>query len=100
MLKLAKQQIDALPASATEDDESVTSPTGSRALSEVLIPEVIYPSLGEREKAIFVTSPVDDQKRRELESWRSLEAAVANGGERGKKEQVEEKEALGADIAI
>lgn len=111
MLQLAKQQLDALSASsaAAEDDDdeaTLTSPggtstaTGSRALAEVLIQEGIYPSLGEREKAIFVTSPVDEQKRRELESWRSLEAAVANGGERGKKEPVEEKEALGADIAI
>ncbi len=33
-----------------------------RSLAEVLINEGIYPSLGEREKAIFTTSPVSDGK--------------------------------------
>jgi hypothetical protein len=112
MLQLAKKQLDSLPSAsngAKEEEEetttTITSPGGtpqttSRALAEILIQEGIFPSLGEREKAIFVTSPVDEQKRRELESWRKLEAAVANGGERGRREPVEEREAVGADIAI
>lgn len=33
-----------------------------RALAEILINEGIYPSLGEREKAIFTTSPVSESK--------------------------------------
>ena len=33
---------------------------GNRGLAELLINEGIYPSLGEREKAIFSTSPVDN----------------------------------------
>ena len=73
---------------------------GGRDLAEVLIAEGIYPSLGEREKAIFTTSPVDERKQRELESFRSLEAAVVNGGERGKKGTVEERELVGADVAV
>ena len=71
-----------------------------RDLAEVLIQEGIYPSLGEREKAIFTTSPVDERKQRELESFRSLDAAVMNGGERGKRTKVEERDFVGADFAV
>jgi hypothetical protein len=71
-----------------------------RDLAEILIQEGIYPSLGEREKAIFATSPVDERKQRELESFRSLDAAVMNGGERGRRAEVEEKEWVGADVAV
>ena len=71
-----------------------------RDLAEVLIQEGIYPSLGEREKAIFATSPVDERKQRELESFRSLDAAVMNGGNRGRKEKVEEVDFVGADVAV
>jgi hypothetical protein len=71
-----------------------------RDLAEILIQEGIYPSLGEREKAIFATSPVDERKQRELESFRSLDAAVMNGGERGRRGEVEEKEWVGADVAV
>ena len=104
MLQQARALLDA-QAERDNATPSTTSPGGTRTfrgrpLAEVLINEGIYPSLGEREKAIFATSPVDEQQRRELESWRSLEAAVANGGERGRKEPIEEREALGADIAI
>ena len=71
-----------------------------RDLAEILIQEGIYPSLGEREKAIFATSPVDERKQRELESFRSLDAAVMNGGERGRREVVEERDLVGADVAV
>ncbi len=71
-----------------------------RDLAEVLIQEGIYPSLGEREKAIFTTSPVDERKQKELESFRSLDAAVMNGGERGKRTKVEEVDFVGADVAV
>ena len=71
-----------------------------RDLAEVLIQEGIYPSLGEREKAIFTTSPVDERKQRELESFRSLDAAVANGGERRKRISVQEMDLVGADVAV
>ena len=88
----------------SDDQTEVQSPNGwsgaKRELAEMLTQEGIYPSLGEREKAIFATSPVDEQKEKELKIWRSLDAAVANGGERGKKVEVEEKDVLGADIAI
>jgi hypothetical protein len=72
----------------------------SRDIAEILIGEGIYPSLGEREKAIFATSPVDERKQRELESFRSLDAAVMNGGERGRREAVEERDVVGADVAV
>jgi hypothetical protein len=71
-----------------------------RDLAELLIQEGIYPSLGEREKAIFATSPVDEQKQRELNSWRSLDAAVANGGVRGERGKVVERDVVGSDIAV
>ncbi|KPI44750.1 uncharacterized protein AB675_8483 [Cyphellophora attinorum] len=71
-----------------------------RDLAELLIQEGIYPSLGEREKAIFATSPVDEQKQKELNSWRSLDAAVANGGVRGEKGEVVERDVVGSDIAV
>lgn len=71
-----------------------------RDLAEVLIQEGIYPSLGEREKAIFTTSPVDEQKQRQLESFRSLDAAVMNGRERGKRISVQEMDLVGADVAV
>lgn len=35
---------------------------GNRSVAEMLINEGIYPSLGEREKAIFSTSPVDNSE--------------------------------------
>ncbi|RMZ88585.1 hypothetical protein DV736_g4186, partial [Chaetothyriales sp. CBS 134916] len=74
---------------------------GGRDLAEVLTAEGIFPSLGEREKAIFSTSPVDERKQRELEQFRSLEAALTNGVDgRGGKGQVEEKEFVGADVAV
>lgn len=73
---------------------------GGRKLAEILIGEGIFPSLGEREKAIFMTSPVDETKQRELESFRSLDAAVMNGGNRREKQEVEEKNFVGADIAV
>ncbi|ETN38012.1 uncharacterized protein HMPREF1541_07635 [Cyphellophora europaea CBS 101466] len=91
----AQQQSETTP-----DGDSASPQLEGRTLAEVLIQEGIYPSLGEREKAIFATSPVDKQKQRELESFRSLDAAVANGGVRGEKGSVEVKEAVGADIAI
>ena len=92
-------------ARALLEAQSATTPGGTRVLggrelAEVLIGEGIFPSLGEREKAIFATSPVDERKQRELESFRSLDAAVMNGGVRGEKKEVEVKEAVGADIAI
>ena len=79
------------------DDDSVS---GGRKLAEMLIAEGIFPSIGEREKAIFATSPVDERKQRELESFRSLDAAVRNGGDREVKMRVEEKSLVGADIAV
>ena len=90
-----------------------------RALAEQLINEGIYPSLGEREKAIFSTSPVTDGKQKpqpssktvtvadgsktekmhEIEQFRSLDAALT--GSKGKKGQpVEEVDIVGADIAV
>ncbi|KIW53267.1 hypothetical protein PV05_08856 [Exophiala xenobiotica] len=70
-----------------------------RALAEQLINEGIYPSLGEREKAIFSTSPVTDEKMHEIEQFRSLDAALT--GSKGKKGQpVEEVDIVGADIAV
>ena len=39
-----------------------TNESSRRTLAEMLINEGIYPSLGEREKAIFMTSPVSDCK--------------------------------------
>jgi hypothetical protein len=89
---------DMLQAARSSQSASITSP--QRTLAELLISEGIYPSLGEREKAIFATRPVDAQKERELESWRSLEAVVQNGGVRGEKLAVEEKSVVGADIAV
>ena len=71
-----------------------------RDLAEVLVNEGIYPSLGEREKAIFTTSPVDERKQRELESFRSLDAAVMNGGQRGKRVSIQEMDFVGADVAV
>ncbi|RMZ82599.1 hypothetical protein DV738_g1579, partial [Chaetothyriales sp. CBS 135597] len=76
---------------------------GGRDLAELLTSEGIFPSLGEREKAIFSTTPVDEHKQRELEQFRSLEAALLNGidgGRGGPKGMVEEKEFVGADIAV
>jgi hypothetical protein len=100
-----------------------TGEGNKRALAEQLINEGIYPSLGEREKAIFSTSPVTDgkqtpfpqklskqngshladesktEKMHEIEQFRSLDAALT--GSKGKKRQpVEEVDIVGADIAV
>ncbi|KAJ9640635.1 hypothetical protein H2204_003264 [Knufia peltigerae] len=73
--------------------------TNKRALAEQLINEGIYPSLGEREKAIFSTSPVTDDKIHEIEQFRSLDAALS--GQPAKKgAPVEEVDVVGADIAV
>ena len=85
-------------AGTVNGDDSKLS--GGRKLAEMLIAEGIFPSIGEREKAIFATSPVDDSKQRELESFRSMDAAVRNGGDMRKKMKVEEKNLVGADIAV
>jgi hypothetical protein len=42
--------------------QGITGEANRRSLAEQLINEGIYPSLGEREKAIFTTSPVSDGK--------------------------------------
>ncbi|KAL2436436.1 hypothetical protein ABEF95_010009 [Exophiala dermatitidis] len=82
---------------ATQDKDSETS---KRAIAEMLINEGIYPSLGEREKAIFSTSPVSDAKMQELESFRSLDAALAGTSTRPKTQLIEERDVVGADIAV
>lgn len=99
MLVLARDLLSKQSPTSPDDAEAPT-PLGGRGIAELLIQEGIYPSLGEREKAIFATSPVDDQKIRELGAWRSLDAAVANDGVRGVKGTVEEREVVGADIAV
>ncbi|KIW18515.1 hypothetical protein PV08_02803 [Exophiala spinifera] len=73
--------------------------TNKRALAEQLINEGIYPSLGEREKAIFSTSPVSDDKIHEIEQFRSLDAALT-GQPVKKGAPVEEVDLVGADIAV
>ncbi|EXJ87888.1 hypothetical protein A1O1_04815 [Capronia coronata CBS 617.96] len=74
--------------------------TNKRVLAEMLISEGIYPSLGEREKAIFTTSPVSDAKMQELESFRSLDAALAGTSSKPKHQLIEERDVVGADIAV
>jgi len=71
-----------------------------RSLAETLINEGIYPSLGEREKAIFMTSPVDDSKVQELANYRSLDAAIQGTSAQPKSQLIEEKDFVGADIAV
>ena len=91
-------------ARATLSKEEPVSAGGTklagRDIADVLTGEGIFPSLGERERAIFSTSPVDERKKRELENFRSLEAAMVNGEDIGKKGSVEEKELVGADVAV
>ncbi|KIV79806.1 hypothetical protein PV11_07351 [Exophiala sideris] len=70
-----------------------------RSVAEMLINEGIYPSLGEREKAIFSTSPVTDDKIQELEQYRSLDAALEGTTKKG-GQTVEERDIVGADIAV
>lgn len=93
-----------------------------RSLAETLINEGIYPSLGEREKAIFTTSPVSeckfesrpivatpknhaDEKKKpakmqELANYRSLDAALAGTSTKPKSQLIEERDIVGADIAV
>ncbi|KAJ4518767.1 hypothetical protein HRR78_001255 [Exophiala dermatitidis] len=85
---------------ATQDKDSESS---KRAIAEMLINEGIFPSLGEREKAIFSTSPVSDgefSKMQELESFRSLDAALAGTSTKPKTQLIEERDVVGADIAV
>ncbi|EXJ82801.1 hypothetical protein A1O3_06616 [Capronia epimyces CBS 606.96] len=74
--------------------------TNKRVLAETLINEGIYPSLGEREKAIFTTSPVSDAKIQEIESFRSLDAALAGTSTEPTSQLIEERDVVGADIAV
>ncbi|KIX03404.1 uncharacterized protein Z518_06956 [Rhinocladiella mackenziei CBS 650.93] len=76
------------------------SDVNKREVAEMLINEGIYPSLGEREKAIFTTSPVSHSKMQELENYRSLDAALAGTSARPKSQLIEERDVVGADIAI
>ncbi|RVX73813.1 hypothetical protein B0A52_02703 [Exophiala mesophila] len=73
---------------------------GNRGLAELLINEGIYPSLGEREKAIFSTSPVDNKKVQELEQYRSLDAALTGSSTKPSSQLIEERDVLEADIAV
>jgi len=75
--------------------------TDKRAVAEMLINEGIYPSLGEREKAIFSTSPVTDEKIQELEQFRSLDAALTGTSAKPPNQLIDERDDIvGADIAI
>ncbi|KIW66161.1 hypothetical protein PV04_08362 [Phialophora macrospora] len=76
------------------------SDANRRSLAEMLINEGIYPSLGEREKAIFTTSPVSESKMQELANYRSLDAAIQGTSAQPKSQLIEEKDFVGADIAI
>ncbi|EXJ57529.1 hypothetical protein A1O7_07877 [Cladophialophora yegresii CBS 114405] len=71
-----------------------------RSLAEMLINEGVYPSLGEREKAIFMTSPVSASKMQELAEYRSLDAAMQGTSTKPKNQLIEEKDFVGADIAV
>ncbi|EXJ67670.1 uncharacterized protein A1O5_09016 [Cladophialophora psammophila CBS 110553] len=77
-----------------------TTEANRRSLAEMLINEGIYPSLGEREKAIFTTSPVSETKMQELANYRSLDAALAGTSTQPKSQLIEEKDFVGADIAV
>lgn len=60
----------------------------------------VYPSLGEREKVLFRTSPVSPEKLKEIEQFRSLDAELSGTQGRRPSTLIDEKDALGADIAL
>ncbi|KIX99752.1 uncharacterized protein Z520_04388 [Fonsecaea multimorphosa CBS 102226] len=93
-LERARQELIAQGKSNADADAN------RRALAEVLINEGIYPSLGEREKAIFTTSPVSETKMQELANFRSLDAALSGTSTQPKSQLIEEKDFVGADIAV
>lgn len=101
---------------------------GKKALAAVLVSRGIFPSLGEREKAIFTSSEISEgmfskapslssfsvgivsdwcccggllAQLREIESYRSLDAQLAGTKDVQSKEKlIEEKDLVGADIAV
>ncbi|KAK5072159.1 hypothetical protein LTS08_000745 [Lithohypha guttulata] len=67
---------------------------------EVLNEGGVYPSLGEREKVIFRTSPVSPEKMKEIAHFRSLDAELSGTKGKGASILIEEREAYAADIAV
>lgn len=85
------------------DELAQKSPDGTARrddAEDILYSAGVYPSLGEREKVIFRTSPVSPEKMREIEQFRNLDAELS--GTKGQQADVliEERDAFGGDIAV
>ena len=68
--------------------------------TQVIVEKGVFPSLGEREKMIWTTSPVPEDKMREIAEYRSLDAQISGNDAKRKSELLEEKDFVGADIAV
>jgi len=85
------------------DELAQKSPDGTAKrddAEDVLNSAGVFPSLGEREKIIFRTSPVSPEKMREIENFRSLDAELSGTQGRRASTLIDEKDALHADIAL
>lgn len=60
----------------------------------------IFPSLGERDKVLFRTSPVSPEKMKEIAQFRSLDAELSGTQGRRPSTLIDEVDFYSADVAV